>query len=50
MCLATSPPTVGLAASLQCVQVMQVLTGRSAPAGMLLFDLSDQTFVSLPLA
>ncbi len=43
-------PTVGLAASLQCVQVMQVLSGRSTPAGMLLFDLSDQTFVSLPLA
>lgn len=41
-------PTVAFAASLQCAQAMQVLTGRAVAGGMLLFDLADNTFMPLP--
>ncbi len=50
--LGTPPPTVHLAASLQCAEALRLLAGQSpALAGkMLVFDLADMTFETVSLA
>ncbi len=42
-------PAVSLAASLQCGEVLNLLTGKPVSAGMLLFDLVDQSFTRVCL-
>lgn len=42
-------PTAALAAALQCAEILKLLTGRPALEGLLLFDLTDQSFTKVRL-